>query len=172
LVNLVILPLISIILAYKIYVAFIPNKQLKLLSNTVAILSCIYLIYSSKNVYLCYYKGGWRHQKLNEVYYDSKLEKKLTSLGISSKQIVISLTDGTPNGTLSMLNRRGWSSFAFVYGNNIIYTKASFNSKIKMGAAFLILNDTSLLSNPTIKYFAQTPLGNYKDLYFYKLPNQ
>jgi hypothetical protein len=41
-----------------------------------------------------------------------------------------------------------------------------------MGAAFLILNDTSLLSNPTIKYFAQTPLGNYKDLYFYKLPNQ
>ena len=172
LVNLVILPLISIILACKIYITFVTGKYFKILLNTAAILSCFYLIYSSKNVYLCYYKGGWRHQKLNEVYYDSKLEKKLTSLGISSKQIVISLTDGTPNGTLSMLNRRGWSSFAFVYGNNIIYTKASFNSKIKMGAAFLILNDTSLLSNPTIKYYAQTPLGNYKDLYFYKLPKQ
>jgi hypothetical protein len=171
-VNLVILPLISIILAYKIYITFVISKYFKLLLNTAAILSCFYLIYSSKNVYLCYYKGGWRHQKLNEVYYDGKLEKKLTALGIDTKQIVISLTDGTPNGTLSMLNRRGWSSFAFVYGNNIIYTKASFNSKIKMGATFLILNDTSLLSNPTIKYFAQTPLGNYKDLYFYKLPNQ
>ncbi len=170
LVNLTILPVLSILTAYKIVFSLQHNEKIITLTYAILIGSTLFVIYTSKNVYKCYYKGGWRHQKLNEVYYDSKLETKLASVGIGAKEIVISLTDGTPNGTLSMLNRRGWSSYGF--NSKQAFSKASFESKIKMGASYLILNDTSLLSNPTIKYYAQTPLGNYKELYFYKLRKQ
>lgn len=170
LVNLIILPILSMLAAYKIVVSFNLNEISIKFSYAILILSTLFVIYKSKNVYKCYYKGGWRHQKLMEVYYDNNIETKLTSAGIGKKEIVISLTDGTPNGTLSMLNRRGWSSYGFNKSQS--FTKASFETKIKMGARFLILNDTSLFSNEIIKYYAKTCVGNYKGLFFYKLRNK
>jgi predicted membrane-bound mannosyltransferase len=169
LVNLIILPILSILAAYKTVVSFNLNKRIIKFSYSILILSTLFMIYKSKNVYRSYYKGGWRHQKLMEVYYDNNLETNLTLAGIGKKEIIISLSDGTPNGTLSMLNRRGWSSYGFNKSKS--FTNVSFETKIKMGARFLILNDTSLLNNETIKHFAEQNIGNYKGLYFYKLRN-
>jgi hypothetical protein len=159
LVNLIMLPILTILLAYRIVLTFHLNEKKIKLGYTLLICSTLFVIY----------KGGWRHQKLNEVYYNRNTESELAKLGITKNDKVISLEDGTPNGTLSMLNRSGWSSYGF--NKNKQFTNDAFDSKIKMGASFLILNDTSLLSNPTIKYYAQTALGNYKGLYFYKLRN-
>jgi hypothetical protein len=168
LVNLLLFPILSVLLAYNIFLVLNKSQRNKNIAYTILICFSFYVIYTSKNVYKCYYKGGWRHQKLNETYYDSNLESQLASIGISKNEKVVSLSDGTPNGTLSMLNRRGWSSYGF--NKNQSFSKASFDAKIKMGATYLILNDTSLLSNEIIKFYAQTAIGNYKGLYFYKLP--
>jgi hypothetical protein len=169
LVNLIILPILSILFAYKIVDSLNLNEKIIKLCYTMLICSTLFVIYKSKNVYKCYYKGGWRHQKLNEVYYDSHIEIELTKLGITKNDKVISLEDGTPNGTLSMLNRSGWSSYGF--NKNMQFANDGFDSKIKMGARFLILNDTALLRNESVKYYAQTAIGNYNGLYFYKLRN-
>jgi hypothetical protein len=169
LVNLIILPIVTILLAYNIVLSFHLNEKMIKLGYTLLICSTLFVIYKSKNIYKCYYEGGWRHQKLNEAYYNKNIESELTKFGITKNDKVISLEDGTPNGTLSMLNRRGWSSYGF--NKNKQFANDAFDSKIKMGARFLILNDTTLLRNEAVKYYAQTALGNYKGLYFYKLRN-
>lgn len=167
LVNLLILPIYTIIMAVKIFFSLQLSQKVKAVSYTIAFMATLFVIYTSKNIYRCYYKDGWRHQKLQAVYYDAELEKKLNSMGITKHKKVISLQDGTPNGTLAILNRKGWSSYGFAIKD--LYNKESFESKINMGASFLILNDTSLLSNLQIKNYLHTPVGNYKELYFFKI---
>jgi hypothetical protein len=170
LVNLLMLPILSLLFAYKLLLSFNLRNSIVKTGYTILIFSTLYVIYTSKNVYKCYYKGGWRHQKLNTTYYEKDIEKELNKMGITKKDKVISLEDGTPNGSLSMLNRSGWSSYGFKKNNLISYE--DFESKINMGATYLILNDTSILKNDTVKYYAIAPLGNYKALYFYKLRTQ
>lgn len=166
LVNLIILPIITCLLAFNIISQFDINKY-KIYTNTTIIFCILFVIYTGKNIYKCYYKGGWRHQKLADVYYEKNLENKLLAMGINKSSKIISIDDGTPNGTLAMLNRSGWSSYGFNRARN--FKISEFESKIKMGASFLILNDTSFLKNQTIKMYTQKPIGNYKNLYCYKL---
>ncbi len=120
-------------------------------------------------MYKCYYKGGWRHQKLAEVYYEKNIGEILNTMGISKNDKIISIDDGTPNGTLSMLNRKGWSSYGFDKDKN--FKKEEFESKIAMGASYLILNDTSFLNNEIVKYYTKKPVGNYKNLFCFDLKN-
>jgi hypothetical protein len=168
LVNLLILPLLSVILAAQICQTYNLTARFKLYAYGVLSVCLLMVVYKSKNVYKCYYKGGWRHQKLTAVYYDSNTEKQLINHGISKDSKIISLIDGTPNGTLSMLNRKGWSSYGFDKNSN--YSEIEFESKIALGARYLIINDTALLKNKIIQKYTAQPLGNYQQLYFYKLP--
>lgn len=169
LVNLIILPLFNTILAFKSLREWSIFPKLKNYAYSIALCCMLFVIYTGKNIYKCYYKGGWRHQKLYEVYYEKNIEDKLNTLGISKAAKVISIDDGTPNGTLAMLNRSGWSSYGFDKNRN--FKIEEFESKINMGASFLILNDTNFLSNEIIKNYTQKPIGKYKNLYFYKVGN-
>jgi hypothetical protein len=168
LVNLIILPILSAVLAVRVFISFDFSSKIKLCTYGVLFIGMLWMIYSSKNVYKCYYKAGWRVQKLAPVYYEKNISATLLKYGINQDDRIISINDGTPNGTLSMLNRSGWSGYGF--GANKQYNVNDFEAKIKMGAKFLIINDTALLKNECVKKFLQQPLGNYKQLYLYKLP--
>jgi hypothetical protein len=167
LVNLIIFPVITILLAYTVFSERVKISRLKYIFYSLAFVSTLLVIYHSKNMYKCYYKGGWRHQKLDEVYYTNNLESQLNLVGIKKTDKIISLSDGTPNGTLSMLNRRGWSSYTFSKQKGI--NKDDIELKIKQGAGFIVINDTSLLSNEAIKNYLHHKIGSYKNLYFYKI---
>jgi hypothetical protein len=167
LVNLIILPLLSVLLSLNSIKECSKFEKLKAYIFTIVFVSTLYVIYTGKNMYKCYYKGGWRHQKLPEVYYEKNIEEKLSAFGITKSSKIISIDDGTPNGTLAMLNRRGWSSYGFDKNKN--FKNEEFDAKITMGASFLILNDTNFLKNIVIKNYTQKPIGNYKNLYCYQL---
>ncbi|HRG57365.1 MAG TPA: hypothetical protein PK323_00320 [Bacteroidia bacterium] len=166
LVNLIILPILTCLIAFNILSKFDFSK-INFYTKATMLCCALFAIYTGKNIYKCYYKGGWRHQKLDAVYYDNYLETKLLTFGIDKSSKIISLDDGTPNGTLAMLNRSGWSSYGF--NSDRKYKVFEFESKIKMGASFLILNDTSFLKHEVIKLYTQNPIGTYKNLRCYKL---
>lgn len=169
LVNLIILPLLTIIFALSLIMKWSSFQNIKNYFLTTLACCSLFVIYSGKNMYKCYYKGGWRHQKLAEVYYEKNIGDILNTMGISKNDKIISIDDGTPNGTLSMLNRKGWSSYGFDKDKN--FKKEEFESKIAMGASYLILNDTSFLNNEIVKYYTKKPVGNYKNLFCFDLKN-
>ncbi|MCC6251584.1 MAG: glycosyltransferase family 39 protein [Bacteroidia bacterium] len=166
-VNTVIFPILSMMIAYPLMANIKLSVFIKQSLPLAALFLALLGIYKGKNMYKMYYKKGWRMHKLMAVYYDKGLNDALIRHGIDSNDKVISLTDNTPNGTLVMLNRAGWSGFGFA--RNSPFLSSDFESKIKMGASYLILNDTLLLQNDVVKKYTQKFIGNYKELYFYSL---
>lgn len=89
-----------------------------------------------------------------------------TKFGIAKNDTVISIPDASPNITLYILRRKGYTDFAYDY-------LPDYKSKIEQfknwGAKYLIINDTNLLQNEQIRFFATNMVGEYKNVRIYKL---
>lgn len=86
------------------------------------------------------------------------------SLGISADDPVISLPDPSVCISLYLMNQRGWTDFG-----NQFYQKDEIAEKIKIGAKYLILNDTSHARNPFINPYTTNKIGQYKNVAVYAL---
>ena len=77
---------------------------------------------------------------------------------------VISIPDNSINASLYYMERKGYTGF----GND--FTKEEeFRKRIAQGAKFLVINDTSILQQPTIQEFATNIVGQYRNVKVFNL---
>ncbi len=95
--------------------------------------------------------------------YIYEVEPYLLELGITRKDIIVSVPDPSPNITLAAYGNRGYSeSF-----NDDNYDIRLFKKK---GADFLIINDTAYLRKPLYQPYMKKLMGVYKNtIYIYDM---
>ena len=86
------------------------------------------------------------------------------SIGITDNDPVISIPDQSICITLYLMNQKGWTD----YGNHF-YEQDDIAEKIKMGAKYLILNDSTHASNPFINAYTKHKIGQHKNIQIYDL---
>lgn len=109
--------------------------------------------------------GGW----MNEWYETNlqavgELEPILDSLNVRANDKVISIPDFSINATLYYMNRRGFTDFGSDFTKTETYYK-----RIEQGAKYLIINDSTILSNEYIKPFICNKIGEYKNVLIYNI---
>jgi hypothetical protein len=130
----------------------------------------IVLIFFAANIWTCRHRIEERHKGWMNEWYKQKLEAVgeiepyLDQWGVSKNDLVISLPDYSMNGTLFLMNRKGFTEYA-----NDFSKKETFDHYISIGAKYLILNDTTILKNAVLQPFIVKPIGNYKNVRVFDL---
>jgi hypothetical protein len=112
---------------------------------------------------------GWmnaEHRKFADIRGIAPLVGKL---GILSNDLIISIPDRTPNYTLYILNRKGWS----IFGAQAV-DSASLARRIEGGAKFLFVSnfEETLSQRPYIAHFTGNPVGSFNNLKVFRLDSK
>lgn len=94
----------------------------------------------------------------------TRIEPVFKEIGIKPQDKVISLPDFTINGSLYFMNRKGYTEFGSDFSK-----EETFNLRIKQGARFLIINDSTILNRQELKPFIQNKVGEYENVLIYDL---
>ncbi len=103
------------------------------------------------------------HTRENLNFYDSGFKEYLTEVGVTQDKKVISLIDISPNNTLYLMNRKGWSSY------NVLRYPDDVNFYKERGAEYLIIGTPHLLEDPSLQEFYGNEVGVFGDIHIYKL---
>ena len=87
----------------------------------------------------------------------------LRSIGIEKEDRVISLSDGSINISLYVMNQKGWTNYG------ITSDSSNINKKIKLGAKYLMLYNEDLLEEPFIQPYITHKIGQYRNVLIYEL---
>lgn len=110
---------------------------------------------------------GW----MNGMYNDN-LKALITTgplfneLGINVNDKVISIPDQSINGSLYYMNRKGFTEFA----SNLSIADG-FYERIEDGAEYLIVNDSTVLSNDYLAPFIQKKIGQHGNILIFDIRN-
>ena len=99
--------------------------------------------------------------------YHPGLENFLIDAGVHPHAQVISLPDGSPNVTLHLLNRVGYTNWKDTKGNRISLER--MRGYIERGAEFLIIHDEKIKSAAHVKPFLTNQVGKFNSIEVYKL---
>ncbi|MFN8321579.1 MAG: hypothetical protein U0T74_02865 [Chitinophagales bacterium] len=89
----------------------------------------------------------------------------LRSIGVNQNALMLSPDDLSPNGTLYMMDNRGFSGY---YLSN---TASRYDSAVAKGARYLVCWKKETLSNPLIKQLSPDSIGTYGVIGVYRLSN-
>lgn len=89
----------------------------------------------------------------------------LRSIGVNQNALILSPDDLSPNGTLYMMDNRGFSGY---YLSN---TASRYDSAVAKGARYLVCWKKETLSNPLIKQLSPDSIGTYGVIGVYRLSN-
>lgn len=112
-----------------------------------------------------FYNGGWRHSQLSSTLYEDEFRAFLDSK-VPQEEKVISIPDGTPNSSLYVLNRKGWSNYGFPSSTVDSVTMVDFINK---GAAYLITTEETEADAKVLQPFKKKEVGTYKNVRIYSL---
>lgn len=110
-----------------------------------------------------YYHEGQMHLRSNKAFYEPGFKPFLDSIGVGKSDLVISMPDVTPDVTLYLIGRQGWSEYNLPKDTNKI------NQCVGWGAKYLILNDPTLIGDDALRNYTGNFVGNYQSIYVYKL---
>ena len=85
--------------------------------------------------------------------------------GIMEDDLIVAPDDSSPNVVLNALKRKGWSAINAVDQENVL------NSKIKLGAKYMVVVDTNFYTNPIIDPYRRNLVLTHKGIKIYKLTN-
>ena len=108
---------------------------------------------------------NWDHRAKWEAY--ETIEPYNKKLGIQPNDLVISLPDPSVGASLYLMNQKGWNEFEFRDGNYLEQDRIA--DKIKLGAKYLFIADSSLITNQFISPYTKHKLGQYKDIVIFDL---
>lgn len=113
-------------------------------------------------------KGHWNYvyyrMEITDLQYQG-IDKYLREIGITYDDKVISVEDGTPNLTLSLMGLRGFTEYH--YRTN--YDEASkIKRMIELGASYIVVNKHNELGAVT-KSFLGEKIGQYNDISIYTI---
>lgn len=121
--------------------------------------------YAKHTIYQRY--EGMLQYKPNQSLYHHNLDKYLTNLNISPNDLVISIPDQSPNISLYLLDRPGFTEWIDRRGTKI--TEAHVKDFINRGAQYLIITDDSYLEKPYVKPFTTYKIGDFNGIKIYDL---
>lgn len=130
---------------------------------TIVLIYNVYL--TSKNIKDRY--EGWMNS--HHLQYTKALETitpYLRELGIERNDLVISIPDNSINISLYLMDQKGYTSYGTDFNDS-----SAFANKINLGVKYLIINDTSLLSQDFIQPFLKDKIGEYQNINIYDLQN-
>lgn len=111
-----------------------------------------------KNMYM----GHFMHElSVNPSLYD--LEPFLEAHGIGPDTKVICLPDNSPNRSLYLMNRKGWSGLTGIYSTDDV------ERLMERGAEYAVVIDTSFRSIHFLQYNMGDTVGLHKDILVFKL---
>ncbi len=111
-----------------------------------------------------HYKGWMNDWFKNNLEAVGELEPYLEKIGVQKDDKVISIPDYTMNATLYFMNRKGYTEYASDFSKT-----EEFYRRIEQGAKFLIVNDSTVLKNESVKPFVGKQIGQYKNVFVYDL---
>ncbi len=157
---------ILIILVWAVFL-FRYREQRWMKSRFTSLLFAVYLVFLGFNCRKRIderYNGwmnDWYKTKLEAV---GELEPYLERWGVTKDDLVISTPDNTINGTLYLMNRKGFNN----YGNDLSQP-ATFSRLISLGARYLVVNDTTIVHDEPIKHYTAYPVGTYRNVSVFDL---
>jgi hypothetical protein len=104
----------------------------------------------------------WEHGTKWQAY--ETIESYNRKLGIQQDDRVISIPDPSVCTSLYLMNQKGWNEFS---GN--FFEQDGIADKLKKGAKYLFLNDTTKINNPFIKPYTKYKIGQYKNIAVFDL---
>ena len=93
------------------------------------------------------------------------IHKYLSNIGIDYDDKVISLGDYTPNHTLSLMHRHGFSEYHYSWNYE---GKEMIDRMIELGASYLIVRE-DLLNKEYLKPYTLNEVGKYNNIFIFKL---
>jgi hypothetical protein len=108
---------------------------------------------------------GWMNDNY-KLHFEAltEIEPSFRKWNVMPDDKVISLPDFAINTTLYYMNRRGYTEFGTDYSHG-----DGFQKRIKQGARYLVINDTTILSKPEIQKFATDFVGQYRNVKVFRL---
>ncbi|MEI7594375.1 MAG: glycosyltransferase family 39 protein [Bacteroidota bacterium] len=161
LVCLYILPIIMLYTAFNI----IKNHYSKTFKNVFLVLSLIVLlinIYHTKERFNNRYFGEVNNY--NSFKSLNTIEPYFKYLGIPLNAKVISAVDYSPNISLYLMNRKGWTLF---WGTN--KDAETVKKSIKNGATYIIINNSGAQDLSYFNKFIERKIGQYDNIEIFKL---
>lgn len=112
------------------------------------------------------YSDKGRMDIANKTMYLPEMEGFLTGIGVGPEEKVISLPDDSPNASLYLINRTGWS------GYNVKHIPEDVEYYRQMGAHFLIIHDSTLLQDERLQPYLGQLTGEWEGVYVYDLKGE
>jgi hypothetical protein len=110
---------------------------------------------------------GWMNETYNKHFKTLiSIEPSFQKWGINQEDKVISIPDFTINTTLYYMNRKGYTDFA-----SDLSKAETFYWRIDLGAKYLVINDSTILSREYLKPFIQNKVGEFKNILVYDIQN-
>lgn len=165
-INLMTLPVFTFIITlYILKVRYEKMYQSGIFKLMVTALLILNILHTSTELTKSFYQNGWRHSQLSSTLYEDEFRQFLDSK-VPFEDKVISIPDGTPNSTLYVLNRKGWSNYGFPNSAVDSVTMVDFINK---GAAYLITTAESESEAKILQPFKKSEVGVYKNVHIYSL---
>lgn len=108
---------------------------------------------------------NWDHRTNWQAY--ETIEPFNRRLGIQENDLVISIPDESICISLYLMNQRGWTKFGNHFENKDVIEK-----KIKQGAKYLFVRDSTEINKEALKQFLQNKIGQYRNISIYKLKEE
>jgi len=148
--------------AIKIFIDRFPKVTNSIWAKLLFAAFLIYnIIYCEKEIDSRY--NGWRNDSYKQYFQGlSDLKPKLREIGISRLDTVIVMGDETINGSLYMLDQKGWSNYGG-HMNNL--DSAKIEKAISSGAKYMITLDSTWEQKDFVKPFIHHQIltqDNYK----------
>lgn len=86
------------------------------------------------------------------------------TLGIQQNDLVISIPDESVCVSLYLMNQKGWTD----YGSKF-FEQGGIDERLKLGANYLFVNDTTHVNNIFIKPYTEHKIGQYKNIAVFDL---
>jgi len=112
-------------------------------------------------------KWEWHHYNYDLTFKALEdIKPYLSKIGISKNDKIISIPDETPNFSLYMMGHKGWSD----YGHPPERNEEFFNDYLKLGAKYLVVNDTTIFAERKfLQKYTKKLFGQHKNVFIYKL---
>ena len=105
--------------------------------------------------------------RANDALYEDQFREYLTSIGVEQNTQIISVPDLSPNTTLYLINRPGYTEWVGTSGAPM--EEGHIRDFIGRGAEYLIVHDPNYLTKENISTFKEYEVGDYKGVKIFDL---
>ena len=95
-----------------------------------------------------------------------RLKSEFDRLGVTKETKVVSIPDDSFNISLFLMDRKGWTNFIGIDGEE------KMNKVLANGAAFMVIADETWLEKDFMQPYLQEPLGKFEHLHLFRLRPQ